>query len=293
MAKKNREVNIFSASVVDLFASGLGVFLIVSIVALKNQGKKLPQIQTIPESEIQNNAEELKNLKKELKELASENLKLKAQELANKKNLEEQNSEDVEKFKKYQKLLEEKIARLEQLLKQKQNQIDSQSQILSVIEDEADKKAKKIALQKKYTAQLLQKQKKSLKKYDVGEKIQLNDVKFYPGTDRPIEPYASNEIVKFASYLNQHPGVKVEVAGHIFETKSAIEKGNAEDTYNLSVKRAKFVCETMQKYGVDSSRLKCVGYGASKPLVLTDDEFSEEAQKNRRVEIEILDDSNN
>ena len=30
--KKNREVNIFSASVVDLFASGLGVFLIVSIM---------------------------------------------------------------------------------------------------------------------------------------------------------------------------------------------------------------------------------------------------------------------
>ncbi|MBT4793507.1 MAG: hypothetical protein HON90_18185, partial [Halobacteriovoraceae bacterium] len=39
-SKKNREVNIFSASVVDLFASGLGVFLIVSIIALVNQKKE-------------------------------------------------------------------------------------------------------------------------------------------------------------------------------------------------------------------------------------------------------------
>ena len=39
-AKKSREVNIFSASVVDLFASGLGVFLIVSILALVNQKKE-------------------------------------------------------------------------------------------------------------------------------------------------------------------------------------------------------------------------------------------------------------
>ena len=39
--RKSKEVNIFSASVVDLFASGLGVFLIVSIIALANQKKEV------------------------------------------------------------------------------------------------------------------------------------------------------------------------------------------------------------------------------------------------------------
>ena len=44
-AKKSRETNIFSASVVDLFASGLGVFLIVSIIALVNQKKNESKLE--------------------------------------------------------------------------------------------------------------------------------------------------------------------------------------------------------------------------------------------------------
>ena len=89
MRKKTREVNIFSASVVDLFASGLGVFLIVSIIALKNQGKKVKEIQPI--IEVNKDVREIEKLKEELNQMAKENLQLKAIELQTKSAFKKRN----------------------------------------------------------------------------------------------------------------------------------------------------------------------------------------------------------
>ncbi len=86
----------------------------------------------------------------------------------------------------------------------------------------------------------------------------------------------------------QSPNVYVEVSGHIFETKKAIEAGEADDDYNLSGARARAVCNILTKFGVSRKRLTCVGYGAQRYLHLTNDQYSVEAQLNRRVEIEIL-----
>ncbi len=285
MRKKTREVNIFSASVVDLFASGLGVFLIVSIIALKNQGKKVKEIQPI--IEVNKDVREIEKLKEELNQMAKENLQLKAIELQTKSAFKKEMKNNVAKHLKYEKLLEEKISRLEDKMKSQQNQIKNQNKMINQIDTNEVAKA-----EVKRTRNKVQNMKLK-KSYAIGDKIQLNNVQFYPGTDRAIEPYASNEILAFTEYLKENPQIKIEVSGHIFETKTAIERGLAEDTYNLSVKRAKYVCQTFEKFGISSQRLTCVGYGATRPILLTDDEYSEAAQKNRRVEIEILSSNNN
>ena len=44
----------------------------------------------------------------------------------------------------------------------------------------------------------------------------------------------------------------------------------------------------LKALGVASTRLRCVGYGGKRYLYLTNDEYSREAQLNRRVEVEIL-----
>jgi len=273
--KKNREVNIFSASVVDLFASGMGVFLIVSIIAMANQNKEKVKTIESPDSapmisELKNKIE---NLNQKVEEITKENYQLKTHTLAVKKVQENSKNTDhiaqveVESLKmnfvRSTLTLENKIKKLEsQLAKSKSTTITN-----TTTDNTPDT----------FTNE-----------YEIGKKIRLEDVQFYPGTDRMIEPFASREIKSFAQYMINNEQVTVEVSGHIFETKKAIESGEAEDVYFLSGRRARAVCGKLVEFGVSDKRFNCVGYGATRALFLTNDQYSEQAQKNRRVEIEIL-----
>lgn len=283
--KKNREVNIFSASVVDLFASGLGVFLIVSIIALVNQKKESAKNQ------IENNQktfalvgdQDRNELEHKVKKLEMEIFNLKLKNLESDKISGDTQKEtemkiefEVEKSKLIgrNEILEKQISELKKEINQQKNIVKEMSENYSNqntrVED--DKKAALL----------------SFSKYDVGSKIRLENVQFYPGTDRTIEPYASREIKEFALYMKANPQVMIEVSGHIFETKKAIEDGKADDEYNLSGARAEAVCRILKEFDISAKRLRCVGYGTRRSVYLTNDQYSEEAQKNRRVEIEIL-----
>lgn len=284
-AKKNREVNIFSASVVDLFASGLGVFLIVSIIALVNQKKESAKAQ-FEKSELSFEQDGEK-----------ENLKLKKRVDQLKKQLIELRSKHLETAKptgKTSEILELKLVHASEkseLVREKE-QVENKLEKMRAELKEAKKLISELKFQAKHSKNDAKSGEKgtgiNFNEYQVGSKIRLENVQFYPGTDRPIEPYASREIGEFADYMNENPMVIVEVSGHIFETKKAIESGKADDKYNLSGARARKVCEILMKFGISGKRLNCVGYGASRYIHLTDDQYSVEAQKNRRVEIEIL-----
>ena len=276
--KKNREVNIFSASVVDLFASGLGVFLIVSIIALVNQ-KKESEKQKVdkPFDKVGEVSEDkTKKLMLKVEELEKEIFNLKV------KRLEEGSGQDSTK----------------QIEEIKSNFESEKMDLLKLVEN-LEKKNKKSLAELTKTQDIVSELKDDVKKgeegvsnkfsdFEIGTKIRLENVQFYPGTDRPIEPYASKEIQDFAHFMNANPRVIVEVSGHIFETKKAILSGRADDKYNLSGARARKVCEILGNSGVSDKRLNCIGYGAERYIHLTDDQYSLEAQKNRRVEIEIL-----
>jgi outer membrane protein OmpA-like peptidoglycan-associated protein len=90
-----------------------------------------------------------------------------------------------------------------------------------------------------------------------------------------------NELNKLERMMQQNPNMKVEIGGH----SDIVGPKN----YNifLSRKRAEAVKDFLTKKGIDSRRIKVVGYGTSKPLASNDDE-DEGRELNRRVEFKVM-----
>jgi len=89
------------------------------------------------------------------------------------------------------------------------------------------------------------------------------------------------ELNKLEAMLNQNPGMVVEIGGHT----DAV--GTKDYNINLSQRRAQAVKDYLVKKGIDTRRVKPVGYGKSKPLASNDDE-EEGRELNRRVEFKVL-----
>jgi outer membrane protein OmpA-like peptidoglycan-associated protein len=83
-----------------------------------------------------------------------------------------------------------------------------------------------------------------------------------------------------ATILNEYKDIRVEVGGH---TDS---RGRASMNQALSQQRANAIKNYLIKKGIDSKRLKAVGYGESKPLV--NNNTAKNRQINRRVEFKII-----
>ncbi|WP_211471213.1 OmpA family protein [Collimonas humicola] len=83
-----------------------------------------------------------------------------------------------------------------------------------------------------------------------------------------------DEITKL---LNQEPALKLSIEGHTDNV------GDPKHNQLLSQQRAQAVVAALTAKGIDTTRLRAEGYGASKPLA---DNASEEGRgKNRRVEL--------
>ena len=276
-AKKSRETNIFSASVVDLFASGLGVFLIVSIIALVNQKKNESKLEQ--KLEVEKN-EEIAKVLERLEKKQSEILKLKAQKI------EDLSVEDKIKYEKAKKELQQSFSEAKfriAELKQKEEIKKLKDQVAQLQDKNNDLETENIDLKaSKGTEGIFG------DKLTTGKRVRLDNVHFFPGTARPIEPYATREVKVLAKSLKKSSAKLIEVSGHIYQSKRSIEKGEDDDPTNISGQRADVVCDMLVNEGIDRDRLQCVGYAAKRYLYLTDDDTSVEAQFNRRVEVEIL-----
>jgi len=81
-------------------------------------------------------------------------------------------------------------------------------------------------------------------------------------------------------YLKQEKNINIEIAGHTDDI--------GDEVYNqkLSNDRALSVKSFLVQKGIDSKRIKCVGYGEQQPIADNSTEFGRE--KNRRIEIRIL-----
>jgi outer membrane protein OmpA-like peptidoglycan-associated protein len=90
-----------------------------------------------------------------------------------------------------------------------------------------------------------------------------------------------SDLNKLESMLRQNPQVSVEISGH------TDNHGPSQYNRDLSQKRAEAVKDFLTKKGIDSGRIKAVGYGESKPLATNDDE-DEGRELNRRVEFRVL-----
>ena len=81
-------------------------------------------------------------------------------------------------------------------------------------------------------------------------------------------------------YLKKEKNINIEIAGHTDDI--------GDEAYNqkLSNDRALIVKSFLVQKGIDSKRIKCVGYGEQQPIADNSTEFGRE--KNRRIEIRIL-----
>lgn len=109
--------------------------------------------------------------------------------------------------------------------------------------------------------------------------VVLNNVFYETGLFK-LKNESKSELDRLLKFLQINHTVKLEIAGHTDNVGT--ETANLE----LSQKRAAEVVNYLIAAGIDKSRLKAKGYGATKPIA--DNATEDGRKKNRRTEIVIL-----
>lgn len=90
-----------------------------------------------------------------------------------------------------------------------------------------------------------------------------------------IKPQYQAEINNMASFMTQHPDLKLLLEGH------ASKVGTEPYNLALSKRRAEVVRQALIDAGIEGRRLEIIGYGATHPLLMGESE--QIAAANRRV----------
>lgn len=85
---------------------------------------------------------------------------------------------------------------------------------------------------------------------------------------------------KFIMILHKFPKMQITIIGHTDNV------GDSQYNLKLSKERAESVRNYFVQNGIDSNRLRCLGYGDRQPL--TDNSTPESRARNRRVEFDII-----
>ncbi|WP_396188248.1 OmpA family protein [Flavobacterium sp.] len=123
-----------------------------------------------------------------------------------------------------------------------------------------------------------------LQKSRVGDKIVLENIEFYLGTDI-IDKSSFSKLDRLFQVLSEMDKMKIEVQGHICCNPNLNDKLSLK----LSKNRAKRIVEYLIEKGINSERLNFNGFGSNFPIYAIPESNEEQQRKNRRVEILILD----
>jgi outer membrane protein OmpA-like peptidoglycan-associated protein len=107
-------------------------------------------------------------------------------------------------------------------------------------------------------------------------RVATQGILFDTGSDR-IRPESTPTLKEMVAMLREHAELKLAIEGHTDNV------GDATANQGLSEKRAAAVKAFLVAQGIDESRLKSAGFGASKPVASND--TPEGKQQNRRVEL--------
>lgn len=115
---------------------------------------------------------------------------------------------------------------------------------------------------------------------DEGIKFSLSSDVLFPTNSSYLTDKAKVELDKLVKILKQEKNNKIRVDGHTDAT------GTEEYNIWLSEKRAASVKKYLEEGGITNSRITIKGLGPNKPIA--DNKTPEGRQKNRRVEVIIL-----
>jgi outer membrane protein OmpA-like peptidoglycan-associated protein len=120
-----------------------------------------------------------------------------------------------------------------------------------------------------------------LRQTESGVVVTLGDVLFESGQTQ-LREEAHSSLVEVVDLLQSEPDKKIRIEGHTDST------GDAETNLEISEKRANRVLDALVALGVDSARVTTAGMGEDFPIA--SNETEEGRDRNRRVDVILLDD---
>ncbi|MES2704916.1 MAG: OmpA family protein [Bacteroidota bacterium] len=127
-----------------------------------------------------------------------------------------------------------------------------------------------------------------MKKLKAGTTFQLKNV-YFPQDRHVIKPESYKTLEKLYVVLRDNPALKISIEGHVCCIAATAPDALDIDTNEpvLSVNRAKEIYGYLVTKGIEPERLKYAGFGKRRPIIKFE-RTEEEAEKNRRVEIRIV-----
>ena len=115
--------------------------------------------------------------------------------------------------------------------------------------------------------------------------VMIIDSVYFESDSARLLPGGLSRVEQIASVLKRHDTHQVLVEGHTDNV------GDTAYNLDLSKKRSESVYSALIGFGVRSTRLSAFGYGESRPIA--DNNTQQGRKKNRRVQILILNNTNN
>ena len=118
------------------------------------------------------------------------------------------------------------------------------------------------------------------------ETYPLREIRFYRGSLR-ITPESLPALKMLYRFLARNSNLRIQLEGHVCCLGPFEGVDEPYDESTLSQKRAETIADSMFVYGIEKSRIKCIGLGNNN--LIRDPETGEENMElSRRVEIRIL-----
>ncbi len=128
-----------------------------------------------------------------------------------------------------------------------------------------------------------------LQKTPAGQTIVMRSL-YFPRGSHKLLPQSLPQLAVLQKALLENPKLKIRVEGHVccidtVQASDALDEGTGE--YALSLNRARAVAQELVKRGIPKERIQSVGFGKRRAL-FPYEQNQEEAERNRRVEIRVL-----
>jgi outer membrane protein OmpA-like peptidoglycan-associated protein len=114
-----------------------------------------------------------------------------------------------------------------------------------------------------------------------GKQIEIKGIEFVMGSTE-FAAGTEAKLRRLRDFLLLNSDIRIEIQGHVHEVGEMSSAGK-----KVSTARAKRVMNYLIENGVDKKRLEAVGYG-NEFMIYPEPKFAHEEQANRRVEIKIL-----